>query len=170
MTNTASFTHSISLYVYKDMGDDWEIIFKDKVYQTSGGNALETLTKLITISLFNCEFAGVSKAQWLPWSLHCINSHLHSSDCAQANKTHIQRLRRSRSLSSVNTEGVIQEPIVNRLHNKIWWCYSCSESSLIHPALRKPCLRREHHILRSIEWDGCIPWEDVDFCLSIIDY
>ncbi|KAF9056868.1 hypothetical protein BDP27DRAFT_1373015 [Rhodocollybia butyracea] len=74
--------------VSDDTGDDWELIPQDKACQSS-----------------------VSKAQWLPRSAHCVNSHFHNSDCIQVQKTPRERLRQNRSLSSLNPKGTIEEPI-----------------------------------------------------------
>ncbi|KAF9058310.1 hypothetical protein BDP27DRAFT_596468 [Rhodocollybia butyracea] len=147
-------TSSLPLhYVHKDTGDDWELIPEDKVDQSSESD--------------------VSNAQWLRWSMHCVNSHSHNSDCAKNNKAPKQRLRRTRSLASFNTKGIIQEPILNRLYKEVRWpcsSFDCSESWVVHPALRKPCPCREHRIWQSIERHGCIPSQDMDFCLNLIDY
>ncbi|KAE9404306.1 hypothetical protein BT96DRAFT_917053 [Gymnopus androsaceus JB14] len=101
-----------------------------------------------------------------------IHDLIENSDCSQNHKLVNQKLRRTRSLSSFNPSGGIYEPIENRLLNlhSIFWCQYCFDSRWVHPAVRKPCTHREHHIRLAMEMNGCIPWEHMDFCLDLIDY
>ncbi|KAE9405856.1 hypothetical protein BT96DRAFT_306797 [Gymnopus androsaceus JB14] len=101
-----------------------------------------------------------------------VHDPLESSDCTQNHKLTNQKLRRTRSLSSFNPNEGTHEPIENRLLNleSIFWCQYCIDSETLHPAVRKPCMRKEHHIAQAIRWNGYIPREHMDFCLDLINY